>query len=331
MQQTVDWGGVGVGLVLRCHSPALINNARVPRRSEKSSLSRTRRLITTFIPRNLSLGTPPHCQAEVASAQEHGSGNLCLPVRGGGLGKQHLSQPTRSPGRRVPGSGSRRRGRRAGCCLGAEPRSALPGSDHPSLLSANSKHARKHLPFFCPPSVSQAFVGKKERGKEKEKKERGRQAAANPCAERLPAAAAAAACICVCVCVRARSGSTALLAMHRLSRRSTVMCESRCVYPWKRKTRGETSQPHTRLCTAWGGRGGGAQRSPAQPPEELLATTAAGHREPPACSLAAPQPLLFAPAFPSRSQGRSFRKDSSGHLFPGTSLHPCRSDTRESN
>lgn len=138
-------------------------------------------------------------------------------------------------------------------------------------------------------------------------------------------------CVCVCVCVRARSGSTALLAMHRLSRRSTVMCESWCVYPWKKKRRGETSQPHTRLCTAWGGRGGGAQRSPAQPPEEPLATTAAGHREPPACCLASPQPLLFVPAFPSRSQGRAFRKDSSGHLFPGTSLHLCRSDARESN
>lgn len=136
------------------------------------SPSRTRRLITTFIPRNLSLGTPPHCQAEVASAQEHGSGNLCLPVRGG------TGEATPLAANAIPPGGESRGAAAAGAAGGqaaAWERSRAARCQgaitRRYCQQTASTHARKHLPFFCPPSVSQAFVGK-ERGKEKEKKER---------------------------------------------------------------------------------------------------------------------------------------------------------------
>lgn len=142
--------------MLRCHSPALINNARVPCRSEKSSLSppRTRRLITTFIPRNLSLGTPPHCQAEVASAQERGSGNLCLPVRGGvgGAGEAtpllaNAIPREESPGERQPPA------RQEGRLLPGSEAAQSAARERSPIAIVSKQHARTQAFTFFLPAV----------------------------------------------------------------------------------------------------------------------------------------------------------------------------------
>lgn len=246
--------------MLRCHSPALINNARVPCRSEKSSLSppRTRRLITTFIPRNLSLGTPPHCQAEVASAQERGSGNLCLPVRGGwgGWGSDtSLSQ-------RDPPGGESRGAAAAGAAGGqaaAWERSRAERCQGAITHRYCQQTARTHASIYLfsarRPLVKRLWEGRREGRKRRRKTERGRQAAANPCVERLPAAAAAAACICVCVYVCVCVPGVEAQPSWRCtgSRAEVLSCASLGVYTHGKKRDGGRLVSHIPGCARLGG------------------------------------------------------------------------------
>ncbi|XP_030333110.1 uncharacterized protein LOC115604273 [Strigops habroptila] len=179
-------------------------------------------------------------RAHGGNCWEHNNGNLSASQTGGGGEGSQTSRGRPDPrGRAVPGaagSGSRRRGRRAGCLPGKRRAYGAARCQNTVTHRHCQQTARKHLPFYARcPSVKRLRERRRKDRKGKEEKEteesRDREAAANPRVERLPAAAAAA---CVCVCVRARRGSAALLAMHRLLHRSTVILGiSRTTETWR--------------------------------------------------------------------------------------------------
>lgn len=123
--------------------------------------------------------------------------------------------------------------------------------------------------------------------------------------------------------MRARSGSTALLAMHRLLHRSTVMCVPRCVYPWKAKKEEKKKKmrdggrlvSHTPGCELLAGGGRKRRRSPALPsPTTGGAARYYGGR--------APQAAGPPPALPLPLPRTSFRERPLRASVPGDTAAP---------